>query len=195
MSAGEQGADYVAFGAFFPSTTKTPPAMAEAEILTWWSELMEVPCVAIGGITPQNCRPLVECRGQFRGRVGGCVGRPGSHGEGVRRGAEVAMLSLSLRGGEGRRRVPRDGRSVCCDPSSRPSPTRGEGVATRVVPARRPVRGCRATRGQREDPMTDKAMAAQMADKEGLHRGARPERRIDARRTARLRRARDGLSR
>ncbi len=65
MSAGEQGADYVAFGAFFPSTTKSPPAMAEPEILTWWSELMEVPCVAIGGITPQNCRPLVEAGANF----------------------------------------------------------------------------------------------------------------------------------
>jgi thiamine-phosphate pyrophosphorylase len=65
MSAGEQGADYVAFGAFFPSTTKTPPAMAEVEILTWWSELMEVPCVAIGGITPQNCRPLVDAGANF----------------------------------------------------------------------------------------------------------------------------------
>ena len=65
MSAGEQGADYVAFGAFFPSTTKSPPAMAEPVILTWWSELMEVPCVAIGGITPQNCRPLVEAGANF----------------------------------------------------------------------------------------------------------------------------------
>ena len=65
MAAGEQGADYVAFGAFHPSSTKSPPAMAEPGILTWWSELMELPCVAIGGITPANCRPLVEAGADF----------------------------------------------------------------------------------------------------------------------------------
>ena len=65
MTAGEQGADYVAFGAFYPTTTKEPPQMAEAEILTWWSELMELPCVAIGGITPANCRPLVQAGASF----------------------------------------------------------------------------------------------------------------------------------
>ncbi len=65
MSAGEAGADYVAFGAFFPSTTKAPPAMAEVELLQWWSELMELPCVAIGGITADNCAPLVEAGADF----------------------------------------------------------------------------------------------------------------------------------
>jgi thiamine-phosphate pyrophosphorylase len=65
MVAGQEGADYVAFGAFFPSTTKEPPAMAEIDILTWWSELMEPPCVAIGGITPANCAPLVAAGADF----------------------------------------------------------------------------------------------------------------------------------
>ncbi len=65
MQAGEDGADYVAFGAFFPSTTKEPPAMAEIGILSWWSELMELPCVAIGGITPENCAPLVQAGANF----------------------------------------------------------------------------------------------------------------------------------
>ena len=65
MLAGEQGADYVAFGAFFASTTKAPPAMADPGLIAWWSELMELPCVAIGGITPQNCRPLVEAGADF----------------------------------------------------------------------------------------------------------------------------------
>ena len=65
MTAGEAGADYVAFGAFFPSTTKEPPATAELEVLTWWSELMELPCVAIGGITPENCKPLVTAGADF----------------------------------------------------------------------------------------------------------------------------------
>ena len=65
MRAGEDGADYVAFGAFFPTSTKEPPAMAEPEILSWWSELVELPCVAIGGITPANCAPLVRAGADF----------------------------------------------------------------------------------------------------------------------------------
>ena len=65
MAAGEQGADYVAFGAFFPTTTKTPPTMAEVELIEWWSELMELPCVAIGGITPANCGPLLAAGADF----------------------------------------------------------------------------------------------------------------------------------
>ena len=65
MEAGEAGADYVAFGAFFPTTTKVTEHRAEPEILQWWSSLFEIPCVAIGGITPQNCRPLVEAGADF----------------------------------------------------------------------------------------------------------------------------------
>ena len=65
MEAAERGADYVAFGAFFPSTTKQPPTMAEPELLAWWQEMMEVPCVAIGGITPDNCAPLIAAGADF----------------------------------------------------------------------------------------------------------------------------------
>jgi thiamine-phosphate pyrophosphorylase len=65
MEAGERGADYVAFGAFFPTTTKDPKARAEVELLDWWSGLFTVPCVAIGGITTDNCRPLVEAGADF----------------------------------------------------------------------------------------------------------------------------------
>ena len=65
MEAGEAGADYVAFGAFFPTTTKQTEYHAEPELLTWWQELMEIPCVAIGGITPDNCKPLVEAGADF----------------------------------------------------------------------------------------------------------------------------------
>jgi len=54
MEAGEAGADYVAFGAFFPTTTKQTEHRAEPDLLSWWQELMEIPCVAIGGITPGN---------------------------------------------------------------------------------------------------------------------------------------------
>jgi len=65
MVAGEQGADYVAFGAFFPSATKQTEHRADPEILAWWSRLFELPCVAIGGITPQNCAPLVRVGADF----------------------------------------------------------------------------------------------------------------------------------
>lgn len=65
MEAGEAGADYVAFGAFFPTTTKQTEHRAEPDLLTWWQSLMEIPCVAIGGITPENCAPLVEAGADF----------------------------------------------------------------------------------------------------------------------------------
>lgn len=65
LEAGEAGADYVAFGAFFPSTTKQSEHRPEPELVEWWSGLIEIPCVAIGGITPQNCRPLIEAGADF----------------------------------------------------------------------------------------------------------------------------------
>lgn len=65
MEAAEAGADYVAFGAFYPSATKAGPTRAEIDLLRWWSELMVVPCVAIGGIAPGNCRPLIEAGADF----------------------------------------------------------------------------------------------------------------------------------
>jgi len=65
IDAAESGADYVAFGAFFPTTTKEPKAQAELDILEWWSGIMTVPAVAIGGITVENCAPLVEAGADF----------------------------------------------------------------------------------------------------------------------------------
>jgi thiamine-phosphate pyrophosphorylase len=65
MQAGEDGADYVGFGAFFPTRTKQATARPDPEILEWWSELMELPCVAIGGITAENCAPLVAAGADF----------------------------------------------------------------------------------------------------------------------------------
>jgi len=65
MEAGEAGADYVAIGAFFPTTTKEVKHHAEPDLLTWWSTLFELPCVAIGGITPANCAPLVMAGADF----------------------------------------------------------------------------------------------------------------------------------
>ncbi len=65
MEAGEAGADYVAFGAFFPTQTKQTEYRAEPDLLTWWQDLFEIPCVAIGGITPENCAPLVAAGADF----------------------------------------------------------------------------------------------------------------------------------
>jgi thiamine-phosphate pyrophosphorylase len=65
MDAGEAGADYVAFGAFYPTTTKPSDYRPDPSILTWWSTVFEIPCVAIGGITPANAHPLVEAGADF----------------------------------------------------------------------------------------------------------------------------------
>jgi thiamine-phosphate pyrophosphorylase len=65
VEAGDAGANYVAFGAFFPTQSKTPRARATAEILDWWHELTVVQCVAIGGITAENCAPLVRAGADF----------------------------------------------------------------------------------------------------------------------------------
>jgi thiamine-phosphate pyrophosphorylase len=65
MEAGEAGADYVAFGAFFPTMTKETAHRPDPSILAWWSRLFELPCVAIGGITPANGRALVEAGADF----------------------------------------------------------------------------------------------------------------------------------
>jgi thiamine-phosphate pyrophosphorylase len=65
MRAGEDGADYVAFGAFFPSTTKEVTRTADPGILSWWSSLMEPPCCAIGGIDAANCGALVRAGADF----------------------------------------------------------------------------------------------------------------------------------
>ena len=65
VEAAEAGADYVAFGAFFPTNTKTPKTSADMGVVEWWSGLMEVPCVAIGGITVDNCGPLVRAGADF----------------------------------------------------------------------------------------------------------------------------------
>ena len=65
MEAGEAGADYVAFGAFYPTTTKPSDYRPDPSILTWWSTLFEIPCVAIGGITAGNAKPLVEAGADF----------------------------------------------------------------------------------------------------------------------------------
>ena len=84
MQAGEDGADYVAFGAFYPSTTKAVTALLDPEILSWWSEMMELPSCAIGGITPENCAPLVRAGTDFLAVVGCVWNHPDGPAAGVR---------------------------------------------------------------------------------------------------------------
>ncbi|NBP73131.1 MAG: thiamine phosphate synthase [Alphaproteobacteria bacterium] len=71
FEAGEAGADYVAFGAFFPSTTKQVTTPADTGILSWWQEMMTVPCVAIGGITVENCDTIIDAGADFLAVGGG----------------------------------------------------------------------------------------------------------------------------
>ncbi|MXY38305.1 MAG: thiamine phosphate synthase [Rhodospirillaceae bacterium] len=76
MEAAEAGADYVAFGAFFPTRTKDPKSKADLETLESWSAATVVPCVAIGGITVENCRPLVRAGADFLAVVVGVWDHP-----------------------------------------------------------------------------------------------------------------------
>jgi thiamine-phosphate pyrophosphorylase len=90
ITAAEAGADYVAFGAFFPSMTKTATKFrADPEVLRDWSETTIVPCCAIGGITQQNCRPLVEAGADFLAVIGAIWSYPKGPGAAVREFNEV----------------------------------------------------------------------------------------------------------
>lgn len=71
MEAGEAGANYVAFGSFYPSETKVSEHRPDLEILTWWSRLFELPCVAIGGITAGTATPLIQAGADFLAVSGG----------------------------------------------------------------------------------------------------------------------------
>jgi thiamine-phosphate pyrophosphorylase len=91
MTAGELGADYVAFGAFFPTTTKETQHVADLELLAWWSEVMEVPSVAIGGITADNCAPLVRAGADFLAVVGAVW----NHAEGPAAGVRAMNQAIA----------------------------------------------------------------------------------------------------
>lgn len=87
LEAGERGADYVAFGAFFPTETKDPKARADKEILTWWQAMVELPCVAIGGVTVDNAKEIIEAGADFIAVSGGVWNHPD--------GAAVAVKSFN----------------------------------------------------------------------------------------------------
>jgi thiamine-phosphate pyrophosphorylase len=76
MEAAEAGADYVAFGAFFPTTTKEAPTRADPELLSIWQETMSVPCVAIGGVTAATARELARAGADFLAVSGGVWAHP-----------------------------------------------------------------------------------------------------------------------
>lgn len=89
MEAGEAGADYVAFGAFYPSQTKQATVPADIAVLSWWAQVMELPCVAIGGITVDNAAPLVEAGADFLAVSGGVWQHPAGAGAAVTAFAQV----------------------------------------------------------------------------------------------------------
>lgn len=84
MIDGEAGADYVAFGAFFQTDTKDVTHTTDVETLEWWAQMMEVPCVAIGGITPGNCTPLVQAGADFLAVIGAVWNDPNGPAAGVK---------------------------------------------------------------------------------------------------------------
>jgi len=84
IDAAENGADYVAFGAFFPTRTKEAPARATPDILEWWRFATTVPSVAIGGITPGNCGPLVAAGADFLAVSSAVWAAEGGPAEGIR---------------------------------------------------------------------------------------------------------------
>ena len=82
--AAESGADYVAFGAIFPTATKVAKGRAGIDIVEWWSDISTVPCVAIGGITAANCAPLVAAGAGFLAVVSAVWDHPAGAAAGVR---------------------------------------------------------------------------------------------------------------
>jgi thiamine-phosphate pyrophosphorylase len=95
MEAAEAGADYVAFGAMFDTSTKDAPTRCDLETLTIWQETMQVPCVAIGGITPENCAPVVQAGADFIAVSAAVWGHPQGPGAAVR--AFLAAIDDAVR--------------------------------------------------------------------------------------------------
>jgi thiamine-phosphate pyrophosphorylase len=83
MEAGEAGADYVAFGSFFPTLTKEVSHRPEPTILSWWAALFELPSVAIGGITPANAPVLIDAGADFLAVCAAVWQHPEGAGAGV----------------------------------------------------------------------------------------------------------------
>jgi thiamine-phosphate pyrophosphorylase len=96
IEAAEAGADYVAFGAFFPTASKEATTPADIETLRWWTELTELPAVAIGGITAENCAPLVQAGADFLAVIGAIWNHP----EGPEAGVRALNAAIAAASGE-----------------------------------------------------------------------------------------------
>ena len=70
MKAAEQGANYVAFGAFFETKTKKAKTKAVMSLIEDWVLISNIPCVAIGGINSKNCHELIKAGVDFIAVVG-----------------------------------------------------------------------------------------------------------------------------
>jgi len=100
MEAAEQGADYVAFGAFYPTTSKPQGKLEKwgvpsLDLLRGWSQFSQIPCVAIGGITPQNAAPLVESGADFIAAITGIWDHPHGAAAGVQAYAETLRAAVA----------------------------------------------------------------------------------------------------
>ncbi len=84
MEAAEAGADYVAFGAFYPTSTKQVDHVADLETVVKWSTVTEIPCVAIGGISPDNAKPLIDAGADFIAVSSAVWNHPKGPGEAVK---------------------------------------------------------------------------------------------------------------
>lgn len=102
MEAGDSGADYVAFGAFYPTTSKSAEKLAKygaptPDTLRWWSTYTVVPSVAIGGMTPQNCGVLVEAGADFIAVINAIWNAEGGPASAVRAFNDAIKIGLHRR--------------------------------------------------------------------------------------------------
>lgn len=95
FEAAGAGADYIAFGAFFETPTKTPKTHAELEILSWWQHAMETPVVAIGGITPNNAKSVIDAGADFIAVSSGVWAWPDGPAASVRLLSSLCLASRS----------------------------------------------------------------------------------------------------
>ena len=63
--AANEGADYISFGAFYPTKTKVARSKAEIETVLKWKSQSKIPCSAIGGITPENANPIIAAGADY----------------------------------------------------------------------------------------------------------------------------------
>ena len=101
MEAAEAGADYVAFGAFYETTSKPKEKLEKwgtptPDILEWWSTYTTIPCVAIGGITPENCTPLVGAGADFIAVITAVWNHPKGAAAGVNAFADVMPAEAGI---------------------------------------------------------------------------------------------------